>query len=93
MLKDDVDMDKFFENLVEASSSMYLLGIHYTVVKTILSNPDWYAENSVSDSKALRQFKENATIKGLKLTSPKPAHLDAPALPHHHPENEISLHC
>ena len=66
MLKDDGDMDRFFENLVEADSSMYLLGIHYTVVKTILSNPDWYAEKSISDSKALRDFKENATIKGLK---------------------------
>ena len=66
MLKDDGDMDWFFEDLVEAGSSMYLLGIHYTVVKTILSNPDWYAENSVPDSKALRDFKANASIKGLK---------------------------
>ena len=66
MLKDDGDMDTFFENLVETGSSMYLLGIHYTVVKTILSNPDWYAEKSISDSKVLRDFKENPNIKGLK---------------------------
>ena len=65
MLKDDGDMDTFFENLVKAGSFMYLLGIHYTVVQTILSNPYWFTEKSVSDSKVLRDFKENATIKDL----------------------------
>ena len=66
MLADDSNMNKFFEDLVKAGSSMYLLGIHYTVVKTILSNPEWYAEKSVGDSKELRDFKERASIPALK---------------------------
>ena len=52
------NMDKFLEDLVKAASSMYLFGIHYTVEKTILSNPEWYAETSVGDAKELRDFKE-----------------------------------
>ena len=40
MLTDDADMDDFFESMVKAGSSMYLMGIHYSVAKTILTNPE-----------------------------------------------------
>ena len=66
MLGDDTKMDKFLEDLVKAGSSMYLLSIHYTVVKTILTNPDWYAEKSVGNSKELCDFKQCASIPALK---------------------------
>ena len=33
MLSDDERMDQFFQNLVEAGSSMYLMGIHFTLPK------------------------------------------------------------
>ena len=64
-LSDDETMDQF-QNLVEAGSSMYLMGIHFSVAKTIFTNPEWYAEKSVGDSKPLRAFKANPSIKGLK---------------------------
>ena len=66
MLSDDETMDQFFQNLVEAGSSMYLMGIHFPVAKTIFTNPERYAEKLVGDSKPLRASKANPSIKGLK---------------------------
>jgi hypothetical protein len=43
----------------------YLLGAHYSVVKMLLSNPEWLGEKTVSTTNEVKEFKTNATIKGL----------------------------
>ena len=66
LLSDDKDINLFFENMVKIGGAMFLLGTHYTVVKSLFSNPNWYAEKAVGTSKQVAQFKKDPTIKGLK---------------------------
>lgn len=66
LLSDDKDMNLFFENIVKIGGAMFLLGTHYSVVKSLFSNPDWYAGNAVGTSTQVAQFKQDPTIKGLK---------------------------
>ena len=66
MIGDDEDMDAFFAEMFRAGGAMYLMGVHYTIAKTLLTNPQWYAKKAVGDSKQLRQFKQDPSIKGLK---------------------------
>ena len=57
MIGDDTDMDAFFAELFKAGGAMYLMGVHYTIAKTLLTNTQWYAEKAaVGDSKQLCQF-------------------------------------
>ena len=71
MVTGDEEIDSFFDNVVKISGAMFLLGTHYSVVKTLMTNPEWYAEKAVGTSKEVADFKENPSIKGLKqfLTS------------------------
>ena len=66
LLSDNEDMDAFFDNMVKIGGAVFLLGTHYSVVKTLFSNPEWYAEKAVGTSKEVGEFKEDPTIKGLK---------------------------
>ena len=66
LLSGDEDMDVFFEKMVKIGGAMFLLGTHYSVVKTLFSNPEWHAKKTVGTSKEVGQFKEDPTIKGLK---------------------------
>ncbi|XP_028417942.1 uncharacterized protein LOC114542636 [Dendronephthya gigantea] len=66
MLQEDDQIDQFFTEMFQLGGAMYLLGSHYTVIKTLLSNPDWTAEKNVGTSAEVRNFKANPTIKGLK---------------------------
>lgn len=45
---------------------MYLVGAHYSVIKTLISNPDWHAEKTVRTTDSVKEFKANANVKGLK---------------------------
>ena len=57
----------FFEKMVQIGGAMFLLGTHYySVVKTLFSNPQWYAEKNVDTSKEVGEFKQDPTVKGLK---------------------------
>ena len=42
------------------------MGTHYSVVKTLFSNPQWYAEKTVGTSKEAGEPKQDPTVKGLK---------------------------
>ena len=66
LLGDDEDINGFFDNMVKIGGAMFLLGTHYSVVKTIFSNPDWYAQKTYGTSKKIDEFKEDPTVKGLK---------------------------
>ena len=70
MVTDDEEIDSF-HNMVKIGGAMFLLGTHYSVVKTLMTNPEWYAEKAVGTTKEVADFKQNPTIKGLKqfLTS------------------------
>jgi hypothetical protein len=52
--------------MFQLGGAMYLLGAHYSIVKTLMSNPEWMAEKTVGTTKAVTDFKSNPTIKGLK---------------------------
>ena len=63
---DDDDTLSSFESLFQIGGAMFLLGSHYCVIKTLLMNPDWYAENSVDNVEELKEFKKVATVQGLR---------------------------
>ena len=66
MLADNEEMDEFFDGLVQTGGAMYLLGIHYGVVKTLLTNPSQYAERVVGTASDVSTFKSNPTIPGMQ---------------------------
>lgn len=66
MLADNDDLDNVFAQMFQVGGAMYLLGAHYTVVKTLLCNPEWTAEKTVGTSSEVKAFKSNPSIKGLK---------------------------
>lgn len=66
ILSDDDELDNFFDSMFKLGGAMYLLGVHYTIVKTILSNPEWFANRNAADTVEAKQFLRNATIKGMK---------------------------
>lgn len=66
MLSDDDNTDDFFEELVKVGGAMYLLGIHYAIVKTLLSNPDKFAERTVGTSKEVADLKSAPTVQSIK---------------------------
>ena len=71
LLLDD-EMDDLFQQMFHFGGAMFLLGVHYCSIKALLSNPEFYAQNSLDTfSKELKQFKADGTIKGMKtmLTS------------------------
>ena len=71
ILKDDDDVESFFDSMVKVGGAMFSMGIHYSVVKTLMTNPDEYAAKTVGTNKLASQFKNDPTIAGLKdfLTS------------------------
>lgn len=56
MLTDDDELDNFFEAAFKLGGAMYLIGTHYSVVKALMSNPQWLAEKSVTPTSALHEF-------------------------------------
>ena len=66
MLTDNEETDEFFDGLVQTGGAMYLLGIHYGVVKTLLTNPSQYAERVVGTASDVSTFKSNPTIPGMQ---------------------------
>ncbi len=66
MLCNDDELDQTFAQMFELGGAMYLLSSHFHVVKKLLQNPEWFAETTVGVTKAVRDFKANPTIKGLK---------------------------
>ena len=61
MLTDDEETDSFFDSMVKIGGAMFLLGTHYSVVKKLMTNPQWYAEKSVRMSQEVADFKQNPT--------------------------------
>ena len=67
LLADNEEVDDFFQQMYQFGGAMYLLGVHYSSIKALLSNPEFYAQNSLDTfSKELKDFKTDATIKGMK---------------------------
>lgn len=66
ILTDDEEVDHFFSNMVQLGAAMYSVGIHYSVVRALATNPEWFAEKTVGISNPTRQFKANPTIPGMK---------------------------
>ena len=46
-LSDDQEIDSFFQQMFQFGEAMYLLGVHYSSINTLVSNPEFYAENSL----------------------------------------------
>ncbi len=66
MLSNDDEVDGMFAEMFELGGAMYLLGSHFLIIKKMLQNPEWFAETTVGVTKPVRDFKSNATVKGLK---------------------------
>ena len=66
MLSDNEEMDEFFDGLFQTGGTMYVLGIHYGVVKTLLTNPSQYAERVVGMVSDVSTFKSNPTNPGMQ---------------------------
>ena len=66
MLADNDELDNLFAQMFQVGGAMYLLGTHYTVVKTLLSNPQWSAEKTVGTSSEVNPFTCNPSIKRAK---------------------------
>lgn len=66
MLGADQTQENFFQELTKLGAAMFSMGIHYTVMHSLLSNPEWLAEQSVGTTQQLKAFKQNPTIPGLK---------------------------
>ena len=45
MVTDDQDIDAFFDEMVKIGWAMLFLGTHFSVVKSLMTNLKWYAEN------------------------------------------------
>jgi hypothetical protein len=54
MLTDDDDMDEFFSSAFKLGGALYLLGCHYKVVNTLMSNPQWLADKTVGTTHAVK---------------------------------------
>ena len=66
ILEDNEQQDDFFSEMFQLGGAMYLLGSHYWVVKSLMSNPDYLAEKTVGTTNQVKSFKANPTVKGLK---------------------------
>ena len=66
MLSDNEETDEVFDGLVQTGGAMFLLGTHYGVVKTLLTNPSQYAERVVGTASDVSTFKKNPTIPGMQ---------------------------
>ena len=66
MSSDDDAIDYFFDGLIQTGGAMYLLGIHYAVLKTLMTNPNQYAERVVGTTPDISEFKKNPTIPAMQ---------------------------
>ena len=67
MLTNDDSLDQLFHQMMEFGGAMYLLGSHYTAIKTLLNDPQQYAAKSLETfCPAFTDFKSNPTVKGMK---------------------------
>ena len=67
LLSEDQEIDSFFQQMFQFGGAMYLLGVHNSAIKALVSNSEFYAENSLETfCKELKDFKGDPTIKGLK---------------------------
>ena len=53
-------------NSSKPAAPLFLLGTHYGVVKTLLTNPSQYAERVVGTASDVSTFKKNPTIPGMQ---------------------------
>ena len=67
MLCDDDATDDFFNRLIQTGRAMYLLRIHYAVVKTLMMNPFQYAEGVIGMQHFLMQ-----QCTGNETSTPRP---------------------
>ncbi|CAB3983021.1 Hypothetical predicted protein [Paramuricea clavata] len=67
MLTENEAVDKFFQDMMKFGGAMNLLGTHYTVIKTLLNNPDAYASKGHETFyPEMTEFKANPTVKGMR---------------------------
>ena len=67
ILSQSEEIDNSFQQLMQLGGAMYLLGTHYTIIKTLLSNPEAYASLVLETfCPEMTEFKQNPTIKGMK---------------------------
>lgn len=66
MLTDDDQTEDFFEQLVETGAAMYSIGIHYAVLKTLITNPCQFAQRLVGTTPEVSEFKSDPTIPGVQ---------------------------
>ena len=67
MLTDDDSLDESLCQMMEFGGAMYLLGTHYTAIKTLLNDPQQYAAKSLETfCPPFTEFKSNPTVKGMK---------------------------
>lgn len=43
MVTDDEELDSFFDNMVKIGGADVSSRYHYSIVKTLMTNPEWYA--------------------------------------------------
>lgn len=61
----DEKTQSFFNEATKLGAAMYQVGIQWTVLQSVLSNPNWFAENSVAVNTEAKQFKADPTIGGM----------------------------
>jgi hypothetical protein len=67
MLSEDESISGFFEEMMQFGGAMYLLGSHFTVIKTMLNNPEAYATKGLETfCPEMTQFKADPSVKGMK---------------------------
>lgn len=52
--------------MVQLGATMYSIGMHYSTVRALATNPEWFAEKTLRISQPTKQFKADATIPGMK---------------------------
>ena len=68
MLTENEEVHNFFQDMMKFGGAMYLLGTYYTVIKTLLNNPDAYASKGLETfCPEMTEFKGNPTVKGMRI--------------------------
>lgn len=83
MLTENEEVHNFFQDMMKFGGAMYLLGTYYTVIKTLLNNPDAYASKGLETfCPEMTEFKGNPTVKGMRTLLTKTCTTSA-AVKHH----------
>jgi hypothetical protein len=91
MLTENEEQDKFFQDMVKFGGAMYLLGTHYTVIKTLLNNPDAYASKGLEAfCPEMVEFKGNPTVKGMRTLLTKTCATTSAAVKHRGAKRDLA---